>query len=121
LSVEKKIDMLIEYIKKLEERINELSKKVDEISEKVSEEELFRGPLLKGGRVINLEVTKREILKLLESSDEPLSAADISEKLGISRSHSSALLNELFREGKVNKIRFGKIIKFQVIKSQEGA
>ncbi|MGQ4834223.1 MAG: helix-turn-helix domain-containing protein [Candidatus Asgardarchaeia archaeon] len=106
----KKLDEIFESIKKLEKRIEELNEKIEKIS---------RGTIpitrsTRGGRLIQVEATKQEIYQLLKEKGVPMTTQEVSEALQISRSHASALLNELFREGAVNKIRERKIIKFAI-------
>lgn len=98
---------IMETIEEIKQNLKTLTDKVDELSKK--QEQPFI-PLR--GNVINLEYTKKQVFDYLKSQDKPLSAKDISEGVRISRSHASAVLNELFREGKVKKLRERREIKF---------
>jgi len=106
------IEIILEHLDRLENKVNQLIERVDKLYELADIEEL-EGRLTRGGKFITVEISKREVLKLLKREGRPLSAAEVSEKLNISRSYSSSLLNELFRDKKVNKIRVRKVIKFE--------
>ena len=106
---DKVIEEILEKIKKLENKINETNKKIDLISKHFSSIRQQRGT------VIDIEARKQEIYSLLCESNKPMSAEDISNVTNFSRSHISAILNDLFRDGKVKKIREGKVVKYTVV------
>lgn len=101
------LEKIMRAIEELKSSIKELSEKVERLAEEKKEQIV---PLR--GSVINLEYTKRQVFEYLKKKNMPLSAKEISEGVRISRSHASAVLNELFREGKVKKLRERREIKF---------
>jgi len=101
------IESLREEIKELKDKLENVIQKVDTLVENFS----FLTRSVRGGEAV-IDLTREEIIKFLKDKPEGATAREISEKLGMSRSHTSAILNELYRTGYLKKGRFRREIKY---------
>ena len=124
-------------IKELTLRIDNLEKRIEEIKKHVYNVENLLEKLVssmtESGRYAydkavdtlkmapdELDYTQKRIYDyLLSRGPVGVTAREVSKALGISRSHASAILNEFFREGVVEKIRDQREVKFVISKNKE--
>ena len=68
-----------------------------------------------GSRVREGDISWNRLVNLLREADTGLTAAELAEKWGKSRSRTSEVLNKLVDEGHLVKFRDGRLIRFRTV------
>jgi predicted transcriptional regulator len=116
------IDDLMEEIKELTQTVMELRKTVNVLSSRISvtkdrrETQVEMGSykvVQDQGSVIEGDASWTRLVGLLQGKITGLTASELADKWGKSRSRTSEVLNRLVEEGQLIKYRDGRSIKFR--------
>jgi len=113
MSVEERLERIERILEELKSTLEELCSLMRERIER--REELM---VIRGGRA-DVESLLSLALKELKNIPEGVTARELAQRLQISRSHASGILNELFRMGKVTKKRIRREVRY-FLKEEEG-
>ncbi len=68
-----------------------------------------------GSSILEGDISWNRLVNLLREADTGLTAAELAEKWGKSRSRTSEVLNKLVDEGHLVKFRDGRLIRFRTV------
>ncbi|MFW9803800.1 MAG: helix-turn-helix domain-containing protein [Candidatus Thorarchaeota archaeon] len=116
------IDDLMDEIKELTQTVMDLRETVDVLSSRITETKNRRTTKVEmgsykvvqdQGSVIEGDVSWTRLVGLLRGKASGLTASELANKWGKSRSRTSEVLNRLVEEGQLIKYRDGRSIKFR--------
>ncbi len=116
------IDDLMDEIKELTQTVLELRETVNNLSSRITETKNQRKPqaepvsykiLYDQGSMIEGDASWARLVGLLQGKHTGLTASELANKWGKSRSRTSEVLNRLVEEGQLIKYRDGRRIKFR--------
>jgi biotin operon repressor len=115
---EEELQKLRKEIKVLRETVGGLTKTIDELKSTVKNEADSANQkgytiFSSSGSCLEYDASWMRLVKLLQKTDDGLSAAEAAKQWGKSRSRTSEVLNKLADDGHIVKYRDGREIKFR--------
>jgi hypothetical protein len=112
----KEVQELRHTVYTLKDTIIELTSRIKERSELSSPYESDQYNVFGAGSAIpESDISWNRLVNLLHDDDIGLTATELAEKWGRSRSRTSEVLNKLVEEGHLVKVRDGRYIRFRTI------
>ncbi|MFW9793886.1 MAG: MarR family transcriptional regulator [Candidatus Thorarchaeota archaeon] len=123
MTEEKELKELRKEVQELRQTVYTLKDTIVELTSRIKERSDFRSPYDSGqynvfgrsGNVLEGDVSWNRLVNLLHEADMGLTATELAEKWGRSRSRTSEVLNKLVDEGHLVKFRDGRLIRFRTV------
>ncbi|MHA1951318.1 MAG: helix-turn-helix domain-containing protein [Candidatus Thorarchaeota archaeon] len=121
MSDEKELRKLRKEVHELKQTVYTLKDNIVELTSRLKQSEDAGSPydsgqynvFRAGSSVIEGDISWNKLVNLLHDADIGLTATELAEKWGRSRSRTSEVLNKLVDEGHLLKVRDGRLIRFR--------
>lgn len=121
MSKEKDLKELRKEVRELKNTVYTLKNTIIELTSKIKESSAAGSPFDEGqynvfgqrSSVLEGDISWSRLVNLLNDEDMGLTATELAEKWGRSRSRTSEVLNKLVDEGHLVKVRDGRMIRFR--------
>ncbi len=123
MTEKKELKELQEEVQNLKQTVYTLKNKFIELTSKMKEQSDSGSPydsgqynvFTAGSSILEGDISWNRLVNLLREADTGLTAAELAEKWGKSRSRTSEVLNKLVDEGHLVKFRDGRLIRFRTV------
>jgi len=124
MSEEKELKKLREEVQELRQTVYTLKDTIIELTSRLKDgSELTSSPYDSGqynvfgadGAIPDGDISWNRLVNLIHNDDVGLTATELAEKWGRSRSRTSEVLNKLVEEGHLVKVRDGRTIRFRTV------